>query len=408
VIVANSSDPFNNGGVMPQEYMGCPSGSRIVFQTPPSADGNVAGWAGENVTLSRNNEFVIGGSETITVVSGIASDTRGRTWNAGTGQILSVDTATPLSLIESATVKMGITVETSTAIFKVDPLESYALGQEIAGTKVNGQQEIDCPLGSTASVEINATTRAKTSKCVKIWAGIDEIVEQNEATKSLQEQKTLVLTELKNFTEENPGKQKCSEIGSLKQLNGKTLVGSLCLNPVNGSRKAEYIEVFSEAGKAADPSEILIPRVLVVANSSTNVIRIESTSNQITAIASKSGEKPVTLKVATNTLGFKEVVIPNKLIGYKVDVVQSKKPVTSVKVGGATYFSNGDRVTQIGLSTFSSSGLRTTTSGSTSYSSSGTSATKLGSTTYYSSGVKSQKIGTTTYFSDGQIYQSLR
>ena len=35
VIVATSSDPYGNGGVMATEYMGCPSGSRLVFQTKP-------------------------------------------------------------------------------------------------------------------------------------------------------------------------------------------------------------------------------------------------------------------------------------------------------------------------------------------------------------------------------------
>lgn len=56
VIVVNDPDPFGNGGKMPVEYMGCPSGSPIVMQTTQSATGNVAGFHGENVTYSAPTE----------------------------------------------------------------------------------------------------------------------------------------------------------------------------------------------------------------------------------------------------------------------------------------------------------------------------------------------------------------
>ena len=60
VIVATSSDPFGNGGFMPNEYMGCPAWSRIVFQTTPSETGNVAGYSGNSVTYdSKSNSFSI-------------------------------------------------------------------------------------------------------------------------------------------------------------------------------------------------------------------------------------------------------------------------------------------------------------------------------------------------------------
>jgi hypothetical protein len=115
VIVSGSSDPFNNGGVMPQEYMGCPSGSRIVFQSAPSADGNVAGWHGENVVLSGNTYSLPGGS---TINNGIVTDPNGRTWNSGTGAVINpgvVDTRTVLSdtstvLSDTATVSASQTL----------------------------------------------------------------------------------------------------------------------------------------------------------------------------------------------------------------------------------------------------------------------------------------------------------
>jgi hypothetical protein len=97
VIVSASSDPFGNGGVMPQEYMGCPAGSRIVFQSAPSESGNVAGWHGPDVILSGSTYSLPGGS---TITGGIVTDLNGRTWNSGTGAVINpgrVDTRTVLS-----------------------------------------------------------------------------------------------------------------------------------------------------------------------------------------------------------------------------------------------------------------------------------------------------------------------
>ena len=82
VIVANSSDPFGNGGTMATEYMGCPAGSRIVFQTKPSPSGNVAGWHGVDV-IYTNGQFRLGNGTVI--VNGIATDPNGRVWDTGSG-----------------------------------------------------------------------------------------------------------------------------------------------------------------------------------------------------------------------------------------------------------------------------------------------------------------------------------
>jgi hypothetical protein len=93
VIVATSADPFRNGGTMPNEYMGCPVGSRIIFQTTASPTGNVAGWSGENVTYN-GNEFLIksGTSDSATVQTkiqgGVATDSNGRVWDTGSGAVL--------------------------------------------------------------------------------------------------------------------------------------------------------------------------------------------------------------------------------------------------------------------------------------------------------------------------------
>lgn len=145
VIVSGSNDPFNNGGVMPQEYMGCPSGSRIVFQSAPSADGNVAGWHGSDVVLSGDTYSIPGGS---TISGGVVTDSNGRTWNSGTGVTITPgnidtrtvlsDTSTVLSLDTATAVAMAIAVaplavsgtETQTPVEDIDALQEIEASEE--------------------------------------------------------------------------------------------------------------------------------------------------------------------------------------------------------------------------------------------------------------------------------------
>ena len=106
VIVATSSDPFGNGGFMPNEYMGCPAWSRIVFQTTPSESGNVAGYHGNTVTYDANtNSFSISNNSgttpkkeekpqvTLVLKDGVATDSTGKSFDTGTG----LSTSTSLS-----------------------------------------------------------------------------------------------------------------------------------------------------------------------------------------------------------------------------------------------------------------------------------------------------------------------
>ena len=137
VIVATSADPFGNGGTMPVEYMGCPAGSRIIFQTTASPTGNVAGWHGENVTYN-GSEFEIksGTSDSATVQTkiqdGVATDSDGRVWDTGSGAVLKqstvttsttpeTTTATTTTTPESATVTTTTTPETTTATTTTTP-----------------------------------------------------------------------------------------------------------------------------------------------------------------------------------------------------------------------------------------------------------------------------------------------
>lgn len=107
VIVATSTDPFGNGGTMPIEYMGCPVGSRIIFQTKADPDtGNVAGYHGSSPGTSvqyddSTNSFSISNSAprnsgsttspaaptkvTLIIKDGIATDASGRSFSTGNG-----------------------------------------------------------------------------------------------------------------------------------------------------------------------------------------------------------------------------------------------------------------------------------------------------------------------------------
>jgi len=120
VIVATSADPFGNGGKMPVEYMGCPVGSRIIFQTTASPTGNVSGWHGEKVTYN-GSEFEIksGTSDTATVQTkikgGVATDSDGRVWDTGSGAILKPATVTTTTTPETATATVTTTTTPETA-----------------------------------------------------------------------------------------------------------------------------------------------------------------------------------------------------------------------------------------------------------------------------------------------------
>lgn len=94
VIVA-TIETFNAwGGRMPSEYMGCPAGCLLRFQTRATADGNVAGWHGPDVKFDSNDGTFDMGSTHVDV-SGtttvkqklIPSQTATDGWNLATGLV---------------------------------------------------------------------------------------------------------------------------------------------------------------------------------------------------------------------------------------------------------------------------------------------------------------------------------
>ena len=86
VIVGN--DYFSGDDkTMGSEYMGCPVGSRIIFQTKPEPSGNVYGWHGLDVTYSGGVFTTSSGTR---IYRGVATDLNGRIWDTGTGLTLNL------------------------------------------------------------------------------------------------------------------------------------------------------------------------------------------------------------------------------------------------------------------------------------------------------------------------------
>lgn len=56
-VIVGTIETYNAwNGRMPSEYMGCPAGCLIRFQTRATADGNVAGWHGPEVTYDSSDQ----------------------------------------------------------------------------------------------------------------------------------------------------------------------------------------------------------------------------------------------------------------------------------------------------------------------------------------------------------------
>jgi len=144
VIVATSADPFGNGGVMPNEYMGCPSGARIVFQTTPSETGNVAGWHGDNVRYDGTNFVISNNSSSITINNGTATDNSGRSWDTGTGNVISQ--GNPIAVIDSATTL----IDTQTALTDSSTVLVTPIAIAVATSAIENGTAIALPLATPA------------------------------------------------------------------------------------------------------------------------------------------------------------------------------------------------------------------------------------------------------------------
>ena len=165
----------NNDRTMTSEYMGCPVGSPIIFQTKPSPTGNVAGWHGSNVTYS-SGVFTItnSGQVAMTISDGIATDSTGRMWDTGSGVTLRAATViTPPTPPQSDTATVtsapsSTIVDTRTATTRIEtatvivPVSIPAPDEDLSTLdEITPEEEIIDSID--AVVQSNGTTRIQVS-----------------------------------------------------------------------------------------------------------------------------------------------------------------------------------------------------------------------------------------------------
>jgi len=185
----------NNDRTMTSEYMGCPVGSPIIFQTKPSPTGNVAGWHGSNVTYS-SGVFTItnNGQMAMTISDGIATDSTGRMWDTGSGATLRaatvitpptptqgesstatsapsstiIDTRTATTRIETATVTIPVSIpaadEDLSTLDEIFP-EEEIIDSIDAVVQSNGTTRIQVSTGyNLAALTVVATKKGSKKK----------------------------------------------------------------------------------------------------------------------------------------------------------------------------------------------------------------------------------------------------
>ena len=185
----------NNDRTMTSEYMGCPVGSPIIFQTKPSPTGNVAGWHGSNVTYS-SGIFTItnNGQVAMTISDGIATDSTGRMWDTGSGATLRaatvitpptptqgesstatsapsstiIDTRTATTRIETATVTIPVSIpaadEDLSTLDEIFP-EEEIIDSIDAVVQSNGTTRIQVSTGyNLAALTVVATKKGSKKK----------------------------------------------------------------------------------------------------------------------------------------------------------------------------------------------------------------------------------------------------
>ena len=165
----------NNDRTMTSEYMGCPVGSPIIFQTKPSPTGNVAGWHGSNVTYN-SGVFTItnNGQVAMTISDGIATDSTGRMWDTGSGVTLRAATViTPPTPPQSDTATVtsapsSTIVDTRTATTRIEtatvivPVSIPAPDEDLSTLdEITPEEEIIDSID--AVVQSNGTTRIQVS-----------------------------------------------------------------------------------------------------------------------------------------------------------------------------------------------------------------------------------------------------
>ena len=289
VIVANSSDPFGNGGTMPQEYMGCPAGSRIVFQTRPSSDGNVAGVHGQNV-IYNNGVFTVLGSDSktaTTIANGVATDSSGRRYDAGSGQAL-------------------------------DPLPNVANGAMVPGTKISsapGQSQSaweatsayrnrpSCPIGSGSAIEINLNFTSDRSDdvystyCVKNWNG--------------------------TYSNSVVGAPLADSTTTTTKIDTKTATTISTIDTSSAFIDTKTVTV-TKSGIPDPVKEESQLNIAMVGFRSKIAIETDFANSKLLLTASKKGSKTITINVKTDNEGDAAVSTTRNLKGFTVTLTKGK------------------------------------------------------------------------------------
>lgn len=181
VIVSGSRDPFNNGGIMTSSYMGCPAGSPLVFQTFPSAGGNVSGWHGQDVYYF-SGVFYVGDQKTtgftirngvitqstpqkVTETSTVTSDT---TTSTSETRTVSGRTDTSTSLAQRETVTILSSKDTSTINSTLSLLTSIEKEQQLEVTLKNSKSAIIDITTNFAGAPLTITATRKGYKSITI------------------------------------------------------------------------------------------------------------------------------------------------------------------------------------------------------------------------------------------------
>ena len=120
----------------------------------------------------------------------------------------------------------------ATTVPSNDPFPTLSSGQVVPGTTVSGQQSITCPAGSSSGIEVNATTHAVSTYCVKTYQSQSTINAQSAFASALAAAQASALALSQAWNTAHPGQQKCFQWGPVTSPTGGTQSGGVCANPV--------------------------------------------------------------------------------------------------------------------------------------------------------------------------------
>jgi len=282
VIVGNSYFAGNDK-TMTSEYMGCPIGAAIIFQTKPSPSGNVAGWHGADV-FYFNGIFILGNGTTIS--NGIATDTNGRVWDTGSGD----------------TIKAGIVTTPTQSDTKTATTQSET---KTASSQTNTSST------TTQSETKTATTQSETKTATT----------QSETKTATTQSETNTVSPQTNTTSTNT-------LSETKSANTSDAIKS------QQSVVVEKVETVVDS----DGEEVAPEANLKVKKDNAGRITFTITSNlpeeAVIITASKKGSKSIRYSVTTNDSGRASLRTTRNLSGYTLTLRFDSEVLDQLKFKG--------------------------------------------------------------------------